>query len=69
MVEEEIINKIKINKRRLNRIYKYVTQYIDLKNRIEDSETLSVLTAIAKIDEDLLHIIYMLRDNEKTKKI
>lgn len=69
MVEEEIINKIKINKRRLNRIYKYVTQYIDLKNRIEDSETLSVLTAIAKIDEDLLQIIYMLRDNEKTKKI
>lgn len=69
MVEEEIINKIKINKRRLNRIYKYVTQYIDLKNRIEDSGTLSVLTAIAKIDEDLLQIIYMLRDNEKTKKI
>lgn len=50
MVEKEIINKININKRRLNRIYKYVTQYIDLKNRIKDSETLSVLTAIAKID-------------------
>ena len=65
-MEEKIINKLKISKRRLNKIYKYVIQYVDLENNIEDSETLSILTSIAKIDEDLTSIIYMIIDNKNS---
>ena len=65
-MEEKIINKLRISKRRLNKIYKYVIQYVDLENNIEDSETLSILTAIAKIDEELTNIIYLIIDNKNS---
>ena len=54
------------SKRRLNKIYKYVIQYVDLENNIEDSETLSILTTIAKIDEELTNIIYLIIDNRNS---
>ena len=64
-MQERIINKLRINKRRLNKIYKYVIQFIDLEDGIDDTETLSVLAAISKINEELTTIIYMIIDNKK----
>lgn len=36
--------------------YKYVMQFVDLENNIEDTETLSILITIAKIDEELTNL-------------
>ena len=66
-MEEKIINKIRINKKRINKIYQYVLQYVDIKSLTPaDSETLSILTMIAKIDEELTDIIYIIIDNKKS---
>ena len=65
-MEEKIISKLRISKRRLRKIHKYVMQFVDLENNIEDSETLSILTTIAKIDEELTNVIYLIIDNKNS---
>ena len=64
-MEEKIINKLRKNKKRLSRINKYVMQYADFETI--DSETLFVLATIAKIDEELTDIIYLIIDNKNVK--
>lgn len=63
-MEEKIIKKLRRNKKRLRRIYKYVTSYLDVEN--PDSETLYILSLISKVDEELTDIIYLILDNKNS---
>ena len=65
-MEEKIINKLRVIKKRLPKVYKYIIQYVDLKDNIVDSETLSILTSLSKIDEEITDIIYLIIDSKKS---
>ena len=65
-MEEKIINKLRVIKKRLPKVYKYIIQYVDLKDNIVDSETLSILTSLSKIDEEITDIMYLIIDSKKS---
>lgn len=65
-MEERIIRRIRVNKRRLFKLYKIVKSNIDIESEMVDSESLLILEMISKINEELTDIIYMILDNKKS---
>lgn len=65
-MEERIIKRIRVNKRRLYRLYKIIKNNIDMECEMIDSESLLTLEIVSKIDEELTDIIYMILDNKKS---
>ena len=65
-MEERIIRIIRINKRRLFKLYRIVKSNIDIESEMVDSESLLILEMISKINEELTDIIYMILDNKKS---
>ena len=61
-----ISNKVKIqirkDKSNLRKINKIIKKYIDFESEMIDSDSLSILQLISKIDEDLTDIIYEIKD-------
>lgn len=65
-MEDRIIRRIRINKRRLFKLYKIVKSNIDIESEMVDSESLLILEILSKINEELTDIIYMILDNKKS---
>ena len=65
-MEERIIRRIRVNKKRLFKLYRIVKSNIDMEFEMVDSESLQILEIISKIDEELTDIIYMILDNKKS---
>ena len=63
-MENKIIEKIRVNKRRLSKIYNLIKKNTDTEARMIDSDTLLMLQTISKIDEELTDIIYMILDSK-----
>ena len=65
-MEEQIIRRIRNNKRRLFKLYKIVKSNIDMNYEMIDSESLLMLEMISKINEEMSDIIYMILDDKKS---
>ena len=65
-MEEKIIKRIRINKKRLKSLAKITKRYRDTEEEMIDSEILFTLHLISKIDEELTDIIYILLDNKNS---
>ena len=65
-MEERVIKRIRVNKRRLFKLYKLIINNIDVESEMIDSESLLTLEIISKINEELTDIIYMILDNKKS---
>jgi len=61
-----IINRLKVNKKRLLRLYKIVKKEIDIDTEMIDSTSLEMLKIISKIDEELTDIIYLILDDKNS---
>ena len=59
---EEIINRLRKSKRKVKKVFNMLRNEIDLKNELIDSRILEELTTLAKIDEELTAIIYLILD-------
>ena len=70
MIENNIgINKLRRCKRKLERINKIITRYIDVESSgLIDSDTLKQMTLISEIDEILTDVIYYIIDNQISEK-
>lgn len=64
-MQKEII-KLRNSKRMIRRVFNLIKKEVDLENDIIDSMTLEELTLLAKIDEELTDIIYLILDNENS---
>ena len=67
-MKDVIINKIRKNKKRLHKLYKNIMKNeVDVKSLdMIDSNTLLRLEIIAKIDEELTDIIYLILDSKNS---
>lgn len=65
-MEDRIINRLKVNKKRLLRLYKIVKKDIDIDVEMIDSNSLEMLKIISKIDEELTDIIYLILDDKNS---
>lgn len=65
-MEDKIINKLRLSKRRLHNLYKIMKSEIDMDEEIIDSISLKKLGMISKIDEELTDIIYIILDNKNS---
>lgn len=65
-MEEQIIKRIRSNKKRLFKLYKIIKSNIDMESEMADSESLLMLEIVAKINEELTDIIYMILDNKNS---
>lgn len=65
-MEDKIIEKIRVNKRRLSKIYNLIKKNTDTEARMIDSDTLLMFQIISKIDEELTDIIYMILDSKNS---
>ena len=65
-MEDRIINRLRINKKRLLRLYKIVKKEIDIDAEMIDSNSLEMLKIISKIDEELTDIIYIILDDKNS---
>ncbi len=63
---EEIINKLRNNKRKVRMLFNMIKKDIDLENIIEYRKELEELTTLAKIDEEITDIIYLILDNKNS---
>lgn len=63
---EEIINKLRNNKRKVRMLFNMIKKDIDLENIIEYRKELEGLTTLAKIDEEITDIIYLILDNKNS---
>ena len=59
---EEIINRLRKSKRKVKKVFNMLRNEIDLKDDLIDSRILEELTTLAKIDEELTEIIYLILD-------
>ncbi len=59
---EEIINKLRKSKRKVNKVFNMLRSEVDLKDSLVDSRILEELTTLAKINEELTEIIYFILD-------
>ena len=62
----EAIIKLRKSKNRINRLYKMLKNEVDLENSLLDSRILEELTILAKIDEELTDVIYLILDNKNS---
>ena len=65
-MEEKIINKLRNNKRKVEKIYKSIRNSVDIENDVIDSETLKQLQLLAEVSEEITDIIYILIDNKNS---
>ena len=65
-MEEKIINKLRNNKRKIEKVYKMIKNNVDIENDIIDSETLKQLQLLAEISEEITDIIYLVIDNKNS---
>ena len=65
-MENKIIKKIRVNKKRLLKLYKLIKDNVDFEKEMVDSDTLLMLQTISKIDEELTDIIYIILYNENS---
>ena len=61
---EEIINRLRKSKRKVKKVFNMLRNEIDLKDDLIDSRILEELTTLAKIDEELTAIIYLILDSK-----
>lgn len=64
-MQKEII-KLRNSKRMIKKVFNLIKKEVDLENDIIDSMTLEELTLLAKIDEELTDIIYLILDNKNS---
>ena len=65
-MEEKIINKLRNNKRKLQKVYKMIKNCVDIETDVIDSETLKQLQLLAEISEEMTDIIYLVIDNKNS---
>jgi len=65
-MEEKIINKLRYNKRKVEKVYKMIKNNVDIENDIIDSETLKQLQLLAEVSEEITDIIYLVIDNKNS---
>ena len=65
-MEEKIINKIRNNKRKVEKVYKMIKNCVDIETDVIDSETLKQLQLLAEISEEMTDIIYLVIDNKNS---
>lgn len=65
-MEEKIINKLRSNKRKVEKVYKIIKNNVDIENDIIDSETLKQLQLLAEVSEEITDIIYLVIDNKNS---
>lgn len=66
---DKVINKLRKSKRKLKKIFKMIKNEIDFESESIDSKLLEELSIIAKIDDEITDIIYMILDEKiKDKK-
>lgn len=58
----KIINKLRSSKRKVKKVFNMLKNEIDLKDSLIDSRILEELTTLAKIDEEITEIIYLILD-------
>ena len=63
---EEIINRLRKSKRKVKKVFNMLRNEIDLKDELIDSRILEELTTLAKIDEELTAIIYLILDSKNS---
>ena len=59
---DEILNKLRKSKRKVKKVFNMLKEEIDLKDSLIDSRILEELTTLAKIDEEITEIIYLILD-------
>ena len=65
--EYKIIDiKIRKIKNKIEKLYKMLKNEVDLENSLVDSRILEELTILAKIDEELTEVIYLILDNKNS---
>ena len=64
---EEIIKRIRRNRVKVKQLYNIIKKDIDNKSEIIDSRIIEELMILSKIDEELTDIIYLVKDNKKSK--
>lgn len=65
-MEEKIINKLRNNKRKVEKVYKMIKNCVDIETDVIDSETLKQLQLLAEISEEMTDIIYLVIDNKNS---
>ena len=65
-MEEKIINKLRNNKRKTERVYKMIRNNVDIENEVIDSETLKQLQLLAEVSEEITDIIYLIIDSKNS---
>ena len=65
-MEEIIIDKLRRNKRYLNKVSKLVKKNTDMESEMIDADSLQILSLISRIDEELTDIIYLILDNKNS---
>ena len=63
---EEIINRLRKSKRKVKKVFNMLRNEIDLKDDLIDSRILEELATLAKIDEELTEIIYLILDSKNS---
>ena len=63
---EEIINRLRKSKRKVKKVFNMLRNEIDIKDELIDSRILEELTTLAKIDEELTAIIYLILDSKNS---
>ena len=63
---EEIINKLRISKRKVRKVFNIIKKEIDSENIIEYTKELEELTILSKIDSEITDIIYLILDNKNS---
>ena len=65
-MEEIIIDKLRKNKRYLNKVSKLVKKNTDMESEMIDADSLQILSLISRIDEELTDIIYLILDSKNS---
>ena len=65
-MEGRVINKLRRNKRYLNKVSKLVKKNTDMESEMIDADSLQILSLISRIDEELTDIIYLILDNKNS---
>ena len=65
-MEERVIDKLRKNKRYLNKVSKLVKKNTDMESEMIDADSLQILSLISRIDEELTDIIYLILDSKNS---
>ena len=65
-MEGRVINKLRRNKRYLNKVSKLVKKNTDMESEMIDADSLQILSLISRIDEELTDIIYLILDSKNS---